>query len=135
MKVIKRSGTEVDFDILKIENAVAKANAAVNEDERMTALQVKRIAEAVAISCQSMNRALGVEEIQDLVERQIMAHGAFEVAKEYITYRYNRTLIRQSNTTDDRIMSLIECNNEEAKKENSIKNPTVISVQRYYMAG
>ncbi len=135
MKVIKRSGTEVDFDILKIENAVAKANAAVNEDERMTALQVKRIAEAVAISCQSMNRALGVEEIQDLVERQIMAHGAFEVAKEYITYRYNRTLIRQSNTTDDRIMSLIECNNEEAKQENSNKNPTVNSVQRDYMAG
>ncbi|MBO5109199.1 MAG: anaerobic ribonucleoside-triphosphate reductase [Clostridia bacterium] len=135
MKVIKRNGTEVVFDIEKIVVAITKANNAVAEEDRMTGRQIQRIAEFVTLSCENANRAMGVEEIQDLVEEQIMAHGAFEVAKRYITYRYTRTLVRQSNTTDDRIMSLIECNNEEVKQENSNKNPTVNSVQRDYMAG
>ena len=135
MKVIKRNGSEVVFNIEKIINAITAANNACEEAVRMTELQIKRIAEAVEIACQQYDRALNVEEIQDLVEKQIMAHGAFEVAKCYITYRYNRTLIRQSNTTDEQIMSLIECNNEEVKQENSNKNPTVNSVQRDYMAG
>ena len=123
------------FDIEKIILAIAKANEAVDEEARMTPLQIKRIAEAVELSCIRMNRAPGVEEIQDLVESQIMAHGAYEVAKKYITYRYTRALVRRSNTTDDRILSLIECCNEEAKQENANKNPTVNSVQRDYMAG
>ncbi len=135
MKVIKRNGSEVVFDISKIITAIAKANEAVEEDARMTAMQIKRIAEAVELNCIRMNRAPGVEEIQDLVEKQIMAHGAYEVAKKYITYRYTRTLVRRSNTTDERILSLIECCNEEAKQENANKNPTVNSVQRDYMAG
>ena len=135
MKVIKRNGSEVIFDIEKIILAIAKANEAVDEEARMTPLQIKRIAEAVELSCIRMNRAPGVEEIQDLVESQIMAHGAYEVAKKYITYRYTRALVRRSNTTDDRILSLIECCNEEAKQENANKNPTVNSVQRDYMAG
>ncbi|MBR3750885.1 MAG: anaerobic ribonucleoside-triphosphate reductase [Clostridia bacterium] len=135
MKIIKRNGSEVDFNIEKIEVAVTKANDVVNDAEKMTPMQIKRIAQSVALSCQKMNRALSVEEIQDLVEKQIMAHGAFEVAKRYITYRYTRSLVRKSNTTDDKILSLIECNNEEAKQENSNKNPTVNSVQRDYMAG
>ena len=101
----------------------------------MTPMQIRRIAESVENSCLSMNRALSVEEIQDLVEDQIMAHGAFEVAKNYITYRYTRTLVRKSNTTDEKILSLIESNNEEVKQENSNKNPTVNAVQRDYMAG
>ena len=135
MKVIKRNGSEVVFDITKIIKAITKANAAVEEDARMTPMQIKRIAEAVELNCIRMNRAPGVEEIQDLVERQIMAHGAYEVAKDYITYRYTRNLVRRSNTTDERILSLIECCNEEAKQENANKNPTVNSVQRDYMAG
>ena len=135
MKVIKRNGSEVVFDIEKIITAIAKANAAVEEEARMTPLQIKRIAEAVELSCIRMNRAPSVEEIQDLVESQIMAHGAYEVAKKYITYRYTRALVRRSNTTDERILSLIECCNEEAKQENANKNPTVNSVQRDYMAG
>ncbi len=135
MKIIKRNGSEMDFNIEKIELAVTKANAVVEESERMTPMQIKRIAQSVELSCQKMNRAMSVEEIQDLVEKQIMAHGAFEVAKRYITYRYTRSLVRKSNTTDDKILSLIECNNEEAKQENSNKNPTVNSVQRDYMAG
>ncbi len=135
MKIIKRSGAEVPFDITKIIAAVTKANGAVPEDDRMTPLQIRRIAESVELNCQKMNRALSVEEIQELVETQIMAHGAYEVAKQYITYRYTRTLVRQSNTTDEQILSLIECNNEEVKQENSNKNPTVNSVQRDYMAG
>ncbi|MBO5294439.1 MAG: anaerobic ribonucleoside-triphosphate reductase [Clostridia bacterium] len=135
MKVIKRNGSEVIFDIEKIILAIAKANEAVDEEARMTPLQIKRIAEAVELSCIRMNRAPGVEEIQDLVESQIMAHGAYEVAKKHITYRYTRALVRRSNTTDDRILSLIECCNEEAKQENANKNPTVNSVQRDYMAG
>lgn len=135
MKVIKRSGSEVIFDIDKIIAAVTKANNVVEEAERMTPLQINRIAESVELSCQKMNRAMSVEDIQDLVEKQIMKHGAYEVAKKYITYRYTRALVRQSNTTDDQIMALIECQNEEVKQENSNKNPTVNSVQRDYMAG
>ncbi len=135
MKVIKRNGSEVVFDITKIMVAITKANEAVEEEARMTPMQIKRISEAVELACIRMNRAPGVEEIQDLVERQIMAHGAYEVAKKYITYRYTRNLVRQSNTTDERILSLIECCNEEAKQENANKNPTVNSVQRDYMAG
>ena len=135
MNVIKRNGTEVNFDIVKIIAAITKANESIEETIRMTPVQIRRIAESVELNCQKMNRAPSVEEIQDLVEYQIMAHGAFEVAKSYITYRYTRSLIRKSNTTDDKIRTLIECNNEEAKQENSNKNPTVNSVQRDYMAG
>ena len=135
MKIIKRNGAEAIFDIDKIRRAIRKANDVVEEHARMTPLQIDRIAESVAIRCEEMNRSLSVEEIQDLVEDQIMAHGAFEVAKHYITYRYTRTLVRQSNTTDDRILSLIECNNEEVKQENANKNPTINAVQRDYMAG
>lgn len=135
MKIIKRNGSEEVFDITKIIVAITKANDVVDEALRMTSTQIQRIAESVELSCQKMNRSLGVEEIQDLVETQIMAHGAYEVAKKYITYRYTRNLVRQSNTTDEKILSLIECNNEEAKQENSNKNPTVNSVQRDYMAG
>ena len=135
MKVIKRNGTEVIFDIGKIISAVTKANESVEESARMTPLQIQRIAEFVELSCLKMNRSPSVEEIQDLVEYQIMAHGAYEVAKNYVTYRYTRSLIRRSNTTDDKILSLIECCNEEAKQENSNKNPVVNSTQRDYMAG
>ena len=135
MKIIKRNGAEVVFNIEKIMMAVTKANEAVEEAVRMTPLQIQRISQSVAIACEEMGRSPSVEEIQDLVEKSIMAHGAFEVAKEYITYRYIRSLARQSNTTDDRILSLIECNNEEVKQENANKNPTVNSVQRDYMAG
>ena len=135
MKIIKRNGSEVIFDITKIIAAVTKANDVVEEAARMTPLQIRRIAESVELVAQEIGRTLSVEEIQDLVEDQIMAHGAFEVAKHYITYRYTRTLVRQSNTTDDKILSLIECNNEEVKQENANKNPTVNAVQRDYMAG
>ena len=135
MKIIKRNGSEASFDIMKIISAVTKANNVVAADNRLSPMQIRRIAESVENACQSMNRALSVEEIQDLVEHQIMAHGAYEVAKEYITYRYTRTLVRKSNTTDDKILSLIESNNEEVKQENSNKNPTVNAVQRDYMAG
>ena len=135
MKVIKRNGTEVVFDIEKIVAAITKANGSVGEEARMTPLQIRRIAEFVELSCLKMNRSPSVEEIQDLVEYQIMAHGAYEVAKNYVTYRYTRSLVRQSNTTDEKILSLIECCNEEAKQENSNKNPVVNSTQRDYMAG
>ena len=135
MKIIKRNGTEVVFDINKIVMAVTKANEAADEKVRMTPLQIRRISEHVEVACEEMGRSPSVEEIQDLVEKSIMAHGAFEVAKEYITYRYTRSLLRQSNTTDDRILSLIECNNEEVKQENANKNPTINAVQRDYMAG
>ena len=135
MKIIKRNGAEVGFDITKIIIAITKANEAVAEADRMTPVQIQRIAESVELQCQKMNRAPTVEEIQDMVEHYIMAHGAFEVAKHYITYRYTRSLVRKSNTTDDKILSLIECNNEEAKQENSNKNPVVNSTQRDYMAG
>ncbi len=135
MKVIKRNGSEVDFDITKIIAAITKANDAAEESERMTPVQIRRIAERVELDCQKMNRSPSVEEIQDLVESQIMAHGAYEVAKRYITYRYTRSLVRRSNTTDEKILTLIECCNEEAKQENSNKNPVVNSTQRDYMAG
>ena len=135
MKIIKRNGSEAVFDIMKIITAVTKANNVVKEDEQLTPMQIRRIAESVENSCLGMNRALSVEEIQDLVEHQIMAHGAYEVAKQYITYRYTRSLVRKSNTTDEKILSLIESNNEEVKQENSNKNPTVNAVQRDYMAG
>ena len=135
MKIIKRNGSEATFDLMKIISAVTRANNVVEDEDRLTPMQIRRIAESVELACQSMNRALNVEEIQDLVEHQIMAHGAYEVAKKYITYRYTRTLVRKSNTTDDKILSLIESNNEEVKQENSNKNPTVNSVQRDYMAG
>ena len=135
MKIIKRNGAEAIFDAEKIETAITKANNCTAEQYRMTPLQIQRITDHVQISCEQMGRSPSVEEIQDLVEKSIMAHGAFEVAKEYITYRYTRSLLRQSNTTDDRILSLIECNNEEVKQENANKNPTINAVQRDYMAG
>lgn len=135
MKIIKRDGSEAKFDIQKIIVAVSKANESVAPEVRMTELQIRRIAEAVTIACEELGRSPSVEEVQDLVEKQIMAHGAFEVAKAYITYRYNRALVRHANTTDDKILTLIECNNEEAKQENSNKNPVINSTQRDYMAG
>lgn len=134
MKIIKRNGSEADFDLNKIAVAVTKANAAC-EKEELTDSQINDIAEYVEFKIKKANRALSVEEIQDIVENQIMAQGAFEVARRYVKYRYNRTLIRKANTTDNQILSLIECNNEEVKQENSNKNPTVNSVQRDYMAG
>ena len=135
MKIIKRSGSEVTFDINKIIVAIEKANDVVEENDKMTAAQIDEIAANIQEICENRHRALTVEEIQDLVEKQIMVQGAFEVAKRYITYRYTRSLARQANTTDEKILTLIECNNEEAKQENSNKNPTVNSVQRDYMAG
>ena len=134
MKIIKRNGSEVDFDLNKIVVAVTKANAACEKQE-LTASQIQEIAEYVEFKTVKANRALSVEEIQDIVEDQIMAQGAFEVARRYVRYRYTRSLIRKANTTDNQILSLIECNNEEVKQENSNKNPTVNSVQRDYMAG
>lgn len=134
MKIIKRNGSEAEFDLDKIVAAVTKANAAC-EKEELNASQISDIAEYVEFKIQKAARALSVEEIQDIVENQIMAQGAFEVAKRYVKYRYNRSLIRKSNTTDEQILTLIECNNEEVKQENSNKNPTVNSVQRDYMAG
>lgn len=135
MTIIKRNGTEVVFESEKIANAVTKANNSVPEVCRMTAAQIQEITEAVTKTCENMGHAPVVEEIQDLVERQIMAQGAFDVAKSYITYRYTRSLVRRSNTTDEKILSLIECCNEEVKQENSNKNPVVNSTQRDYMAG
>ncbi len=135
MKVIKRNGTEVSFDPRKIEIAVSRANDSVVPSARMTPVQIKRIAEDVESAALNINRSLSVEEIQDMVEDQIMNQRAFDVARRYITYRYKRALVRQSNTTDDKILSLIECNNEEAKQENANKNPVVNSTQRDYMAG
>ena len=135
MKIIKRSGSEVEFNRDKIEIAVTKANESVVPSVRMTPVQIKRIAEDVESAAQNMNRSLSVEEIQDMVEDQIMNQRAFDVARNYITYRYTRALVRKANTTDEQILSLIECNNEEVKQENSNKNPTVNSVQRDYMAG
>jgi len=135
MKIIKRSGAEQVFEIEKIVNAVKKANLTVDESLRLTEEQIYSIAKEVERVCTQKNRALNVEEIQDLVENEIMKAGAFAVARNYITYRYRRAIVRQSNTTDKQILSLIECNNEEVKQENSNKNPTVNSVQRDYMAG
>ena len=135
MKIIKRNGAEVIFDPQKIIVAVTKANESVVPSARMTEIQIKRIAEDVEMAATHMNRSLNVEEIQDMVEDQIMNQRAFDVARRYITYRYTRALVRKANTTDEQILSLIECNNEEVKQENSNKNPTVNSVQRDYMAG
>ena len=135
MKIIKRSGAEVVFDITKIIAAVTKANNVVAENNRLTREQINTIASNVEAQCQTCGHTVNVEEIQDMVEDQIMMQGAFEVARKYITYRYVQSLKRQSNTTDERILSLIECNNEEVKQENANKNPTVNSVQRDYMAG
>ena len=134
MRVIKRNGSEVEFDVNKIITAISKANnAGLNKE--MTDEQIKEAAEYIQYKCDKMNRAVSVEEIQDMVENQIMANGAFEIAKSYVKYRYTRSLIRKTNTTDDKILSLIECNNEEVKQENSNKDPVVNSVQRDYMAG
>lgn len=135
MKIIKRNGSEVTFDKEKIVKAISKANCAVAEESRMTEKQIERIAHRVVLACENIGHSPSVEEVQDFVERQIMAHGAYEVAKAYITYRYTRTLVRQSNTTDGKILSLLERNNEEAKQENSNKDPVVNSTQRDYMAG
>ena len=135
MKLIKRNGAEVTFDRSKIAAAVRAANLAVEEKHRISEVDIENIALAVENICLSLGRSVGVEEVQDLVEREIMKLGAFDLAKAYITYRYKRELVRKSNTTDDKIMSLIECNNEEVKQENANKNPTVNSVQRDYMAG
>ncbi|MCI5480069.1 MAG: anaerobic ribonucleoside-triphosphate reductase [Lachnospiraceae bacterium] len=134
MKVIKRNGSEVDFDVQKIIVAIQKANNAGIRKE-LTEEQIAEAAEYISYKCERMNRAVSVEEIQDMVENQIMANGAFEIAKGYVKYRYNRSLVRKSNTTDDRILSLIECNNEEVMQENSNKDPIVNSVQRDYIAG
>ena len=135
MKIIKRSGAEEEFSINKILAAVSKANQTVEFKNALTAQQIEAIGEYVSGICKALDRALSVEEIQDIVETRIMQAGAFEVAKKYITYRYMRNLVRQANTTDNQIMSLLECNNEEVKQENSNKNPTINSVQRDYMAG
>ena len=135
MKIIKRNGTEAVFDIAKIRMAIQKANEEAVSSERLTPEQIDKIAKNIETACLGMNRAPGVEEIQDMVEESIMSEQAFSVARKYITYRYQRALIRKANSTDDKIMSLIECSNEEVKQENSNKNPTVNSVQRDYMAG
>ncbi|WP_154886399.1 anaerobic ribonucleoside-triphosphate reductase [Longibaculum muris] len=135
MKIIKRNGTEVQFDELKITAAIEKANKEVVETERLSEEDIDNITNNVKYQCQKMNRALSVEEIQNLVEDEIMKLNAFSVARKYITYRYKRALVRKANTTDEQILSLIECDNEEVKQENSNKNPTVNSVQRDYMAG
>lgn len=135
MKIIKRNGAEVEFDIAKIINAVRKANSVVLPDYRLTDAQIERIANKVEQQCEDTNHTVSVEEIQDMVEDNIMAANAYEVARHYITYRYVQNLKRRKNTTDDKILSLIECNNELVKQENSNKNPTVNSVQRDYMAG
>ena len=134
MKIIKRNGAEEDFDINKIVVAVSKANVAAGKS-KLSMEQIKDIADYVEYKCDKLNRAVSVEEIQDMVENQIMSTGAFELAKDYVRYRFQRSLIRKANTTDNRILSLIECNNEDVKQENSNKNPTVNSVQRDYMAG
>jgi len=135
MKVIKRSGEEMDFDISRIEQAIRKANNAVDYKDAMSEGRIKLIAEEVAGVCSARDRAMTVEEIQDVVENKIMEMGSHEIAKRYIVYRYRRELARKANTTDGAILSLIECNNEDVKQENSNKNPTINSVQRDYMAG
>jgi ribonucleoside-triphosphate reductase len=135
MKIIKRSGQEVAYDISKIIAAIQKANDSVMEAERMTDRQIDVIADNMIRNCEKIKRSLSVEEIQDMVENEIMNQRAFSVARSYVTYRYKRALVRKSNSTDEQILSLLECNNEEVKQENSNKNPTVNSVQRDYMAG
>ena len=135
MKIIKRSGTEVEFDSAKIDSAVSKANIEAAENVRLTDEQIGKISHYIEDLCVTLGRTLNVEEIQDLVENKIMEYQAYEVARKYITYRYKRSLVRKSNSTDEQILSLIECNNEEVKQENSNKNPVINSVQRDYMAG
>ncbi len=135
MKLIKRNGSEEIFDREKIASAIMKANEAVDEDEQITKGKINKIAAHVESKCEKLGRAVSVEEVQDMVENELMRSGAFILARAYITYRYKRALVRRTNTTDDQILSLIECNNEEVKQENSNKNPTVNSVQRDYMAG
>ena len=135
MKIIKRSGMEDTFDIKKIESAIRRANDSVIDYEKLTEEKIQDILKNVEIACENMKRSPSVEEIQDMVENQIMNQRAFNVARNYITYRYKRALVRKSNSTDEQILSLLECNNEEVKQENSNKNPTVNSVQRDYMAG
>ena len=135
MKIIKRNGSEVPFDITKIITAVTKASDSVSGKSRLTREQITQIAAEVTDQCQSLNRAVSVEEIQDMVENKLMDMKAHDIARHYITYRYVQSLKRQTNTTDERILSLIECQNEEVKQENANKNPTVNSVQRDYMAG
>ena len=135
MKIIKRSGMEAVFDISKIITAVNKANREVVESERLSTEAIKEISTYIEEKCKGSNHALNVEDIQDLVEDQLMDRRAFSVARKYITYRYKRALVRKSNSTDEQILSLIECNNEEVKQENSNKDSTVNSVQRDYMAG
>ena len=135
MKIIKRNGAEAEFDARKIGAAITKASEASASSERLSEDDIREMTEKVSATCELLGRAPSVEEVQDMVEKQIMSHGAFEVAKRYITYRYTRALVRQSNTTDDKILSLIECSNEEAKQENANKNPVINSTQRDYMAG
>ncbi len=135
MKIIKRNGSEVTYDITKIISAIHKANDVVNDNEKLTREQIMNISDNVEQRCLTCGRTVSVEEVQDMVENQLMIHGAFQVARRYITYRYIQNLKRISNTTDDQILTLIECNNEEVKQENSNKNPTINSVQRDYMAG
>ena len=135
MKIIKRSGKETGFDGSKIIDAVTKANQEVAEGDRLSQIQIEAIADRISEVCENMDRIYNVEEIQDMVENEIMGYKAFEVARKYITYRYKRALVRKSNSTDQQILSLIECSNEEIKQENSNKNPIVNSVQRDYMAG
>ena len=134
MKIIKRSGAEVAFDLEKIIAAICKANNSVKTEEKLTEKEIDEIAEVVAANCEDMKRSPSVEEIQDMVENQLMKYRAYTMARNYITYRYKRALVRKSNSTDEQILSLLECNNEEVKQENSNKNPTVNSVQRDYMA-
>ena len=135
MKIIKRSGQEMSFDVAKIENAIRKASAVVDYKDALSEGRIKLIAEEVAGVCEARDRAMTVEEIQDVVETKLMEFGAKEIAKKYIVYRYKQQLLRHANTTDKQILSLIECNNEDVKQENSNKNPTINSVQRDYMAG
>ena len=135
MKIIKRNGAEVPFDITKIITAVTKASDSVGGKSRLTREQITQIASDVTDQCHALNRAVSVEEIQDMVENKLMDIRAHDIARHYITYRYVQSLKRQTNTTDERILSLIECQNEEVKQENANKNPTVNSVQRDYMAG
>ena len=135
MKIIKRSGAEEIFDVEKIAAAFAKANDTVSDDKKLTSDEINEIAEVVMDKCERMDRSANVEEIQDMVENQLMKYRAYEMARNYITYRFRRALVRKSNSTDEQILSLLECNNEEVKQENSNKNPVVNSVQRDYMAG
>ena len=135
MNIIKRDGSEVVFNIEKIKNAIRKANAEVLEKERISEEIITAIACEIERYCESMHRALGVEEIQDLVQSKLMKYGGYEVGIKYITYRYQRDLVRKANTTDEAILSLIDCTNEEAKQENANKNPVLASTQRDYMAG